>query len=93
MTCRWCRAPASISGAGPAVLVAEFSRTEDVYIRCESFAPLKRRTYTGKKKRSVEAPALRLPSKRGGEGPDFLPITLSTVEAFRAMSSKGSREL
>jgi len=92
MTCRWCRAPASISGAGPAVLVAEFSRTEDVYIRCESFAPLKRRTYTGKKKRSVEAHPLGLLSKLGVSGSDFLPNTQSTVEAFRASSRKGFRE-
>jgi hypothetical protein len=48
--------------------------------------------YTGTKKRSVKVPALRLPSKRGVEGTNLLPTTLSTVEAFRAISSKGLME-
>jgi hypothetical protein len=47
--------------------------------------------YTGKKKRSVEAPAPRLLSKPEVEGTDFLPITQSTAKAFRATSSNGLR--
>lgn len=51
-----------------------------------------KQAYTGKKKRSVEARSLRLLSKPGVAGRNFLPKTQSTVEAFRALSSKGLME-
>jgi hypothetical protein len=73
--------------------VRRFQRTASPpgFIRANLLQELKR-AYTGKKKRSVGARALRLLSKPGGAGPDFLPNTQTTVEALRALSSNRLRE-